>query len=65
MTEKEKFEALYKFETKGGCIVKTSLGEGKTKNSDNSYNGKIKVYLNNGTNLLSSPSNIEIIGFYD
>lgn len=38
---------------------------GKTKNSDNPINGKIMVYMENGTKLLVKPEKITVIGFYD
>lgn len=65
MNEKEKFNHLFNYGASGGCIVRITLGEGKTKNGDYSHEGKIKVYLDDGRKVLAAPERIEIIGFYD
>lgn len=51
---------------KGGKIVDTKLGKGRTKNSDHPVNGKIIVYLeHSATNILCDPKKLKIIGFWD
>lgn len=56
---------LEKIESKGGTIVETKLGIGKTKNEDSPINRKVPVYLEDGRKVLCSIQNIKIIGFYD
>lgn len=49
-----------------GKVVKTKSGQtGKTKNGDQAINGKIKVYLDNGTHMLCDPKTLTPIGFWD
>lgn len=48
-----------------GALVKTKLGEGYTKNSDNLVNGKVPVYLHDGRKILCNPEKIKILGYYD
>lgn len=48
-----------------GKIVKTKSGFGKTKNFDKPINGRIKVYLDNGKNILVHTLKITVLGFYD
>jgi hypothetical protein len=49
-----------------GKVVKTKSGlQGRTKNGDQPVNGKIKVYLDNGTQTLCDPKTLTPIGFWD
>lgn len=49
-----------------GRLVRLQDGrEGRTKNSDTPINGKIPVYLNDGTKVLKNPSDLTVFGFID
>lgn len=48
-----------------GRIVETKSGKGKTDNKDQPVNGKIMVYLDDGTKILCDPKNIKVIGYWD
>lgn len=48
-----------------GKIVITKSGKGITKNGDKPVNGKVIVYLENGTKILCDPKKITMIGFWD
>lgn len=49
-----------------GYIVQTKSGKtGQTRHSDRPVNGKIPVYLENGSMILCSPENLKKIGFVD
>jgi len=49
-----------------GLKVKTSIGlTGYTKHTDEPVNGKICVYLDDGTKMMCNPRNLKQIGFVD
>lgn len=49
-----------------GRVVKTKSGLiGCTYNSEPPVNGKIKVFLPDGKNILCNPNNLQCIGFTD
>ena len=48
-----------------GFLVKTKFGQGRTKHSDKTIQGKLPVYLDNGQRVLLNPNNIKLIGYID
>ena len=60
----EKLTAEHK-SINGGKIVQTVSGIGITKNTDQTKNYKILVYLSYDKKMLCSPDKLKIIGFFD
>ncbi len=48
-----------------GYAVKTKSGNGRTYHHQGLVNGKVPVFLEDGTRMLCNPDNIECIGYID
>lgn len=49
-----------------GYVVKTKSGKnGQTRHSDDPVNGKIPVYIFDGSKLLCDPEKLKVVGNYD
>ena len=50
---------------KGGFVVETPSGKGRTRNGDELIGGKFQVFTEDGRRILVSRENLKVIGFWD